>query len=228
MSPPSFLPSKNFPRLLYFPLDRGINKVLCVVPSKEKRSWTFILTHCCVKLWFNCSFVKTFVSKVGWLWTFGFYRKQSAICRCDNIISIWSWKSLYLKTDNSIKYCVMYLAKRRDHWLSPSHIVVWSCGLVALLWKMLYQRLIDFRHLVSIENNPQSAGVTSSYLYCCLRLPEMNNNSSREKKYLTVTHMYFCVKFWSDCSFVKTALSVFVWLLDIWILVANLWSLITS
>ena len=78
--------------------------------------------------------------------------------------------NIFLKIVGSTRYWVLYLAKRRDHQRSPSHIVVWSCDLIALLWKLLYQRLIDFGHLIPIANNLWSAGVTASYLNCWMRL----------------------------------------------------------
>ena len=71
----------------FVPQDNLIDKVLHIVPSKEKRSLTVTLTYC----WWSCDLVallwKLFVSKVDWLWTFGSYRKQSAIFRCDNIFT---------------------------------------------------------------------------------------------------------------------------------------------
>ena len=132
---------------------------------------------------------------------------------------------IFFETFGSTRYCRLYPAKRREHQLSPSYIVVWSCDLVALLWKLLYQRLIDFAHLVPIENNLQSGGVTTSYLYCCFRLSKLNKDSSREKRYLTVILTYCCTELWFGCSFVKTALSFFgltVRCLDI-----GSWSVIT-
>ena len=72
---------------------------------------------------------------------------------------------IFLEVDGLTRYCALYLAKRRYHWLSPSCIVVWSCDFVALLQKLMYQRLIDFGYLVPIENNLWSAGVTTSYQF---------------------------------------------------------------
>ena len=61
---------------------------------------------------------------------------------------------IFLDTDGSTMYCALYQAKRRrDHQLSTSQIVMWSCDLEALLQKLLSQRLIGFGHLVPIENN---------------------------------------------------------------------------
>ena len=137
-----FDPQESF-QDLYICLNADGSTRYCVLNLEMRSNHWLSPSHFVVRIYNLVALLKKlFVSKVDWLWTFGSNRKQSMIYGCDNIIPIWSLKSLFLKTNDSTMYRMLYLSERRYHWLPPTHIVVWSCDLVAL-WQKLFVSKVD-------------------------------------------------------------------------------------